>query len=233
MTDTDSAARTLERVFGHGFLQPHEEGALRALLAERDRLATTAQVYDAMRKGVQASAGLIGEALGRLAELVLAQGASAETWDYVAAQARDLRTLAGPQIPYRCGFDAHPAWLVDGRVPQACPWCALEQAAAAELTRMDEVMETEVAVHAARHEATAERDQARQIARKLRSYLGIWVDASLIVGLERDLAGYVGLDALPDWLTADAAPSHAPHSAAGEPEPTEAACAPGGERDDQ
>ena len=51
------------------------------------------------------------------------------------------------------------------------------------------------------HDVVAERDQARQIARKLRSYLDIWVDATLIPGLEQDLTKRLGLDALPDWLT--------------------------------
>jgi hypothetical protein len=99
--------------------------------------------------------------------------------------------------PQDCALGQHPAWAVDGEKSLPCPWCALEQ-------------------------AEAERDQAREIAR--RAYRN-WMTPRLRELAEGDpafsanAASLLGLDALPPWLTqhGDAVTAYEPRETAGSP----------------
>lgn len=70
----------------------------------------------------------------------------------------------------------------------------LRRQAADELTRMDAAMEIEAAVHAARHVALAERNEARDIARELLTVIVMTAPGRRVT--------FSDCDALPAWLTA-------------------------------
>lgn len=90
--------------------------------------------------------------------------------------------------PQDCALGAHPDWALDGEKSQPCPWCALEQ-------------------------AQAERDQAREIARRVYRE---WMKPRLRELINGDAewaanaAKLLGLDVLPGWLTDEKASAGSP-----------------------